>query len=257
MSAVLIPASSGASTAKHPLTVAQADFSRFEPRLGVAATVPVLATPVLDEAPFAMTELAVSQALKKHQWPFLLPTPMSFSWGAIRSLWKHYPHLAIVYCSAHVPGGESDPYAPQSWLALASLHNLSVTLVGSRQGTAPAWRSDAVIFPPYRTWQPSDVLATIPTEPVFLAIDASVLDPSLVMVPAPEPGGLDWERLLNLIEQIMGQRHVVGVAIGGLSTDAPPLSVRVMARLVNWLLACHAKAEAEDLYGEGEAHSGN
>lgn len=238
MSAVLIPASSSLNTAKHPLTVPPVDFCLFEPRLGVTATVPTVMLPVLDEAPFAMTEMAVGQALKKQQWPLLLPTPMNFSWGAVRALWKQYPSLAVVYCSAHVPGGESDPYTAQNWLAQADRHTMPVILVGSRHGTAQAWQTDKPIFPAYHPWQPPEVLAAIPAVPVFLAIDASVLDPSLVMVPAPEPGGLEWERLLTLVEQIMRQRQVVGVAIGGLSADASPLSLRVMARLLNWLLAC-------------------
>ncbi len=240
MSAVLIPTGNTANATKHPLTVPPVDFCLFEPRLGVTAAVPTVMLPVLDEAPFAMTEIAVSQALKKQQWPLVLPTPMNLTWGAVRALWKQYPQLSVVYCSAHAPSGEADPYTAQNWLAQADRHTMPIVLVGSRHGTAQAWHTDTPIFSAYGTWQPPDVLTTIPTEAVFLAIDASVLDPSLVTVPAPEPGGLAWERLLNLTEQIMRQRQVVGVAIGGLSPDAPPLSLRVMARLVNWLLACRA-----------------
>ncbi len=50
--------------------------------------------------------------------------------------------------------------------------------------------------------------------PVYLSIDVDVLDPSLMPATgAPEPGGLSWESLIDLIRWICNHKKVIGADI--------------------------------------------
>lgn len=52
------------------------------------------------------------------------------------------------------------------------------------------------------------------TKNVYITIDLDVLDPSIMpSTGTPEPGGLDWYTLLNLIESVVLGKNIVGIDI--------------------------------------------
>lgn len=58
-------------------------------------------------------------------------------------------------------------------------------------------------------------------DPVYLTIDMSSLDPSIMpSVGVPEPGGLGWQDMTHLLRAIAQERHVVGFDVTGLSPVA-------------------------------------
>lgn len=81
------------------------------------------------------------------------------------------------------------------------------------------------------------VLADLPEE-VYLTFDLDVLDPAIMPATgAPEPGGLSWYRTMELIEQLVRCRRVIGLdlvelaPIGGLAAPNS-LAARLLYRLV-------------------------
>ena len=60
----------------------------------------------------------------------------------------------------------------------------------------------------------SESLSKIKTKKVFLTIDLDGIDPSLIPgVGTPEPGGLNWYQILELIKSIFSQFEVIGCDI--------------------------------------------
>ncbi len=263
---MLIPAAFGVE-AQVPSAIlnAGADLCAFEPLLQIDTDQLLIAQhPALDdEPPYGMCEAAVRQALRRQQWPVLLPSTMPASWGAIRGIWKHHAPLWVIHCSAHaslMPGSEQAPidqearYTPTAWVEQIYQAQLPITHVGLRSSTAKALQwiqaQQNPVFWAQREWTPIDVVASVPKQmPVFLALDLGVLDPSTIpAVPAPEPGGVTWNRLTQTCQLIFSERSVVGMALGGLTImPQTKQSARVAARLLNWLLACYALSHTRSI----------
>lgn len=260
---MLIPTAFGLHTqAPAAILSAGADIPAFEPLLGV--DIDTLAIGQLsaldDEPPYGMCEAAVQQRWQRQQWPVLLPSEMSASWGAIRGLWKHMPQLTVVHFSAHahllaqsespeLEGGWGD----SGWLAQVYQYQLSCVQIGLRCCSSRAfqWMQDqqTPVFWAQTDWTPTDVTAILPAQSVFLAIDIGVLDPAHVSsVPKPEPGGLSWVKLLRTCEAIFKTCPVAGVSLGGLAVmSGTKQSARSIARLLNWLIACYATHRSSTL----------
>lgn len=78
------------------------------------------------------------------------------------------------------------------------------------------------------------------SETVYLAIHLDVLDP--VCMPAvtkPEPGGLDWYTLNNLIRMVVREKAVIGFDVTGLVPQKNGLSAHLLAaKLIYKTLIC-------------------
>jgi agmatinase len=231
------------------ILAAGTQLSGFEPLLQVDIDrQPVGRVPsIVDELPFGMSEAAVRSCLQQLQWPLLLPSSLTAVWGGIRAVWKQTPNLSVVYCSAHA-GILPSPqlYATDAWVEQLYRYRIPVAHIGLRSCSAAAWEwfatHHALIFPAGQSWNLSAAIAALPHTPIFMVVDCSILDPSsIASVPQPEPGGFTWNQLAEFVRAVFAERSVVGAALGGLSeaADGSDLSVRMAARLVNWLLACH------------------
>ncbi len=258
----LIPTAFGLDTqAPRAILAAGSQISGFEPVLQVDVDDLAITqwAPFADEPPFAMCEAAVQHSLSRRQWPVLLPAMMAASLGATRALWKRQGSLTVVVCSAHpglkpaaeVMDADGDPnYSSHTWVERLYQAGIPVVHVGIRSSSKKAWefltnpplRDTPALFYSHAPWQPVDVLAALANGPIFLAIDCNVLDPALMpTVINPEPGGIDWIQLQSLIKVLFTERQVVGVALGGLTVaETTRQTARYAARLLNWILACHA-----------------
>ncbi|MGI6655367.1 MAG: arginase family protein [Desulfobulbus sp.] len=78
-------------------------------------------------------------------------------------------------------------------------------------------------------------------ETVYLAIDLDVLDPACMpAVEWPEPGGLDWYGLNNLIRMVAREKMIIGFDITGLVVRENELSPQMLAAklLYKTLICC-------------------
>jgi agmatinase len=257
---VLIPTAFGVNTqAPTAILNAGADLCAFEPLLNVDVDNLEIAqlSPLVDEPPFGMCEAAVQQRLKRKQWPVLLPSVMSATWGAIRALWKINPDFTVVHCSAHAnllptldQRQKDEGYGQTFWIEHLYQYKLASIHVGLRSSSSRAldWfqHHKTPVFWAQTNWDPEAVVAALPDLPVFLVIDSSVLDPSMIpTVTQPEPGGLSWNQLVQTCDHIFSARPVLGLSIGGLSvTDGTRQTSRFVARLLNWLLARYSLTDA-------------
>ncbi len=72
------------------------------------------------------------------------------------------------------------------------------------------------------------------TQNVYISIDFDVLDPSVIpATSAPEPGGLSWSGLTNLLRRICCSKTIVGMDFVELSPNlGPEYSAHVAAKLI-------------------------
>lgn len=215
--------------------------------MGVGAYVPIW-----DEPPFGMTERGVGDALDRGQFPIVLGGDQSLALGAMRATWKRYSRLSVVQITAcahrrEVPG---DPYARYSLAARAGNLGLDFVQVGVRSLSRlerEQLRGDEPIFwaryyighgpEPDKAWDIPDVLTAVPEGPVYLSIDLSALDPSVLPASGTsEPGGLSWYPLLRLLRSLFTRFDVLACDLCEL-VPGQIHSERLAARLLLKLLA--------------------
>ncbi len=78
---------------------------------------------------------------------------------------------------------------------------------------------------------------------IYLAIDLDILDPACMhAVIRPEPGGLDWYTLNNLIRMIAREKSIVGFDVTGLMPQKNGVHTHLLAaKLVYKTLICCLK----------------
>ncbi|WP_026101270.1 agmatinase [Synechococcus sp. PCC 7336] len=83
------------------------------------------------------------------------------------------------------------------------------------------------------------VLASIPTQKVFLTIDLDGIDPTLIPgVGTPEPGGLDWYSLTSFLRQVFESYQVIGCDVMELAPVADSVvSEYTTAKLIYKLIS--------------------
>ena len=74
---------------------------------------------------------------------------------------------------------------------------------------------------------------------VYLSVDLDVFDPSIMSAVAnPEPGGIDWDGIIALLNVLSSRRRVVGFDVTELSPDLGPKACSyVAAKLVFKVIA--------------------
>ena len=92
-----------------------------------------------------------------------------------------------------------------------------------------------------RKYTPEEVINTL-KENVYLTLDLDVLDPSIMpSVGTPEPGGLYWDEVLNLLEEVSKSRKIVGADVVELSPMpgfiAPDfLAAKLVYKVISYIL---------------------
>lgn len=86
-------------------------------------------------------------------------------------------------------------------------------------------------------------------ENVYLTLDLDVFDPSIMpSVGTPEPGGLEWQEVLNLIKTVSKNKNIVGVDVVELSPIAgliaPDfLAAKLIYKIIGYILSDDKKSK--------------
>jgi len=90
-----------------------------------------------------------------------------------------------------------------------------------------------------------DRLMAVLDDPVYITIDLNCLDPGIMpSVSFPEPGGMDWRLLTQVLKAVASERHVVGFDVTGLCPipgfGAPDfLAARLIYKMISYVF--HAR----------------
>ena len=135
-----------------------------------------------------------------------IPILLGGEQGVTRSAMKQLPpHAGIIHFDAHPdlkPFPDSDPFHHSSVLTYALENEIPLFQIGIRSSSLEEAQLQ-------RTG--SELPAGFPDN-VYLSIDVSVLDPSLMPATRrPEPGGLGWAELTGWFERIVENKTVIGI----------------------------------------------
>jgi agmatinase len=177
-----------------------------------------LAVPGDPEMMVKEVEKRVAYWLDQNKMVVTLGGEHSISLGPIRAHLRKYPELSVLQLDAHTdlrPEYEGSPY--NHACVMARVRELCpITQVGIRSMDV----EEKGMIEPERVffqeriireegWM-DRVIGTL-SDQVYITLDLDVLDPSVMSsTGTPEPGGMEWYNLLELLRKVAREKKIVG-----------------------------------------------
>lgn len=165
-------------------------------------------------------EEAVSGVLESGKIPVLLGGEHSITLGAVRAVKRFYPKLSVLHLDAHADmraSYQGTPYShacvgrrmqelcPVVQVGIRSMSEEESAFI--RKEKVPVFGAAALRRDP--AWV-SKVLRHL-TMDVYISVDLDAFDPSVMPATGtPEPGGMLWHDVLDLVRDVCRNRNVVG-----------------------------------------------
>lgn len=189
---------------------------------GIATLEPVTE----DSTPEAMSdevERRMDAIIKDGKFPVMIGGEHSVSIGAIRAIAKNYEEFSVLQLDAH--SDMRDTYEGSTHnhaciMARAKEVATNVTQVGIRS-TWPAEEGHNIdperIFYAYKIKEESgweEKVSKQLCKNVYITIDLDVLDPAIMpSTGTPEPDGLSYRQVLNLLKRVIAEHNVIGLDV--------------------------------------------
>lgn len=185
-----------------------------------------------NEIPKALQQLEkiVKQVLDDQKFPFILGGEHSITIGAIRPFLKKYDNLILLHFDAHADlrnGYHGEHYSHASAIRRClDQANLKVVSVGIRNISAEEipfveenreririyWGKDK------KKWDIDEIVSHLKDLPIYLTFDVDGFDSSVMPATGtPEPGGLFWQDVIEIITAASQVGTIVGADINELA----------------------------------------
>lgn len=165
--------------------------------------------------------------------------------GAFKGVFKKYPDVHVIHFDAHAD--LRDSYLDQKLSHATVLHRVwdlvgdnKIFQFGIRSGDKEEflWAKDHVFTNKFNCDNLEYAIEKVKYHPVYVTIDLDVLDPSVFPgTGTPEPGGIEFNTLLNSILKLKGL-NIVGFDINELSPqyDQTGVSTAVACKVLREML---------------------
>jgi len=167
--------------------------------------------------------LSTQEVLKANKFPVILGGEHSVSIGAVKAFKESYPNISVLQLDAHYDikdeyfgsklnhGCVARRFSEICPVVQAGMRSLAKEekdfLSGPENKNVKSINVYDILEMPL--WK--DVVSSSLTENVYISIDMDVFDPSLApAVGTPEPGGIGWYEMLDLLKEVVKDRKVVG-----------------------------------------------
>lgn len=203
-------------------------------------------------------EKVIRKILEDKKLPFILGGEHSITFGAVSALKKKYSakNLSVLQLDAHCDlrnefEGAKFHHACVMRRIVDDL-KISLTQVGIRSFSEEEAnylkksKKNIIFFD--KEFSEEEVANTL-KENVYLTLDLDVFDPSIMpSVGTPEPGGLEWQEVLNLIKTVSKNKNIVGVDVVELSPIAgliaPDfLAAKLIYKIIGYILSDDKKSK--------------
>ena len=192
--------------------------------------------------------------IQKEKFVVLLGGEHSLSLGAVRAFKEAFPSLSVLQLDAHAD--LRDEYLGTKYGQACVMRRIfelcPISQVGVRSLSweekqfltqnkmSPFYMSDLGS----NTASMDKIMESL-NEDVYVTIDVDVLDPSIMpAVGTPEPDGMSWRQVLNIIESVSLHRHVVGFDLMEFCPGEGPGSCAfLLAKLAYKLIGCTVSQE--------------
>jgi len=186
--------------------------------------------PHASDEPFQELVNVVSPLIEIDKFPIIIGGEHSLSLGPVRACTAKYPDLSILQIDAHAglrtaSEGVTYSHASIGYHMYQALPNPIVTTVGVRNISKEEviWlESEEPMVNIFWVrqkdrWNFHEIVNTL-SDNVYLTIDVDALDPSVMpSTNSPEPGGMTWYELVELVKVLCIRKNVVAADIVELS----------------------------------------
>jgi len=198
--------------------------------------------------------------IQKEKFVVLLGGEHSLSLGAVRAFKEAFPRLSVLQLDAHAD--LRDEYLGTKYSQACVMRRIFELCPISQVGVRSlSWEekqfltqnkncSSLHFFPFYMSDLASDTasidqIVDSLSEDVYVTIDVDVLDPSIMpAVGTPEPDGMSWRRVLDIIEPVALHKHVVGFDLMEFCPgEGPGACAFLLAKLAYKLIGCAVPQE--------------
>jgi len=164
----------------------------------------------------------VSDVCKAEKFPVLIGGEHTVSVGAVRAVSEIYKNLSVLHFDAHHDLRDEYDGTKYSHACAARrfLEHCPVVQVGTRSLSKEEHDFMGTNPPGLKTFDVYDILdmalwkenvTRALTDDVYISLDVDVFDPSIMpSTGTPEPGGLGWYELCELIRMVAKVKHIVG-----------------------------------------------
>jgi len=162
----------------------------------------------------------IKDLIQKGKFVVLLGGEHSLSLGAVRAFKETFPELSVLQLDAHAD--LRDEYLGTKYSQACVMRRIFELCPISQVGVRSlSWEEKQFLTQKKLTPFYISDLASKQTsineivnslnEDVYITIDVDVLDPSIMpAVGTPEPDGISWRQVLDIIESVAHHKHVVG-----------------------------------------------
>lgn len=202
-------------------------------------------------------EQVTEHLLDQHKFIMTLGGDHSTSIGVVRAFARRHPGMSVLQIDAHADLREEYEGAPLSsatimrrvldvcprtaQVGIRSLSEPEAQLVAERK--LPMWLASDIHAQTRRGQQGwiDEVVAALGDE-VYVTIDIDAFDPSLVPgTGTPEPGGLSWYDVIDLLTAVMARKRVIGGDVVELSPlveghVSPVVAAKLVYKLIGLAL---------------------
>lgn len=212
------------------------------------------ATGESDDA-FSSVAESIKPLIHSDKFPILLGGEHSITLGGVKGCLDKYPNLSVLQIAAHSNlrssyEGNSHSHASVGFQVYKALPAPVMTQVGIRNISweEVAWMEEeepniSIFWARNQNkWDVSEIINTLSND-VYLSISVDALDCGIMPATgAPEPGGIDWYQLMELIKLVCVRKNVVASDITELSPikgmHAPNfLAAKLMYKLIGYRFA--------------------
>lgn len=192
------------------------------------------------------TVLAVSKYIQDKKLVVTLGGEHSVSIGVIKSYAKHYNNLTVLHLDAHADSRDSyegSRYNHACVIARVREFTKNIVSVGIRSmdTSERAGMDRKKMFFAHEIHNSdkwiNNVIRLL-TDTVYVTIDVDVFDPGIMpSTGTPEPGGLGWYQVLNLLSAVSKSKRIVGFDVVELCPSANKAPDFMVAKLIYTLLS--------------------
>ncbi len=207
--------------------------------------------------PRAMVDLVkrtILPIVKSGKFPVILGGEHTVTTGAIQAVTEVFSDVSVLYFDAHAD--LRNDFMGSCWghaSVARRIHEIcpivhvglrscaTEELIFIRDKQIPVFFWTVSNCPVDLTKLASDILGHLSNQ-VYISIDLDVLDPSIMSaVGTPEPGGMLWHEIINLLKLISNERKIIGFDVTELSPSEGSESCSYTAAKLVYKLIGYAK----------------
>ncbi len=196
----------------------------------------------------------VKGLVQKEKFVVALGGEHSLSLGAVRAFKEAFPRLSVLQLDAHAD--LRDEYLGTKYGQACVMRRISELCPISQVGVRSlSWEEKQFLTQKkLKPFYMSDLASNIASidqmvqslsQDVYVTIDVDVLDPSIMpAVGTPEPDGMSWQQILNVMESVAQHKHVVGFDLMEFCpAEGPSSCAFLLAKLAYKLIGCAVPQE--------------